>query len=255
MAEGVEMSRIARCIAHVVMPALMIGTNTFAATYQASVGASIQFVQGDTIAIGQEGTVIADFFDPIVLAGNAGFDAFAGVASFDADDQLLSIALGGPSGFANPYGRSAAGGSINTQPIVIRNLTSEELSIALRVDYFYSLSASAGDNETASSSIGLELLGREVGSPTSESLFRFTRALSQSGSAAAASFFDVFVTLGPEADIEVTLTAETAGEASAVPEPATLLTACTAFGVLIARASRRRAGQRHAPRCCPTSPA
>jgi hypothetical protein len=233
------MLAIARRIAHVVMPALLIGTSTFAATYQASVGASIQFVQGDTIAIGQDGTVIADFFDPILLAGNAGFDPFAGVATFDSDAQLLSTALGGPSGFANPYGRSVAGGSINTQPIVIRNLTSEELSIALRVDYFYSLSASAGDNETASSSVGLELLGRDDGSQSSESLFRFTRALSQSGSAAVVSFFDVFVTLAPRADIELTLTAETAGEASAVPEPATLLTACTAFGVLMARASRR----------------
>jgi hypothetical protein len=220
---------------------LLVGTSAFAATYQASVGASIQFVRGDTIAIGPDGTVIADFFDPILLVGNAGFDPFAGVATFDSDAQRLSIALGGPSGFANPYGRSVAGGSISTPPVLLRNLTSEELSIALRLDYSFSLSASAGDNETASSSIGLELLGRRDGSPTPESLLRFTRALSHSGSESVASFFDVFVTLAPTEDIELTLTAETAGEASAVPEPASLLTGCTALGIVIAGASRRRA--------------
>jgi hypothetical protein len=235
------MSFVARSVALASIAVLLLGASVFGATYEASVAASIQFPGGDAVAIGPDGTIISDFFDPILLSGNAGFSPFAGQTTFNFADQLLSLELGGPSGFANPHGTSVAQGEIGTAPVLLTNLTSAPLPLTLRVNYSYSLSATAGDKETASSSLALELFSRDTPLDPLESLFRFAPAISQNGSQAGTSFFDVFVTLPPSGDLELFLSAETAGEATVVPEPATWVTGCTLFGLLLARRARSSA--------------
>jgi hypothetical protein len=221
-----------------------LATSLLAATYEASVGASIRFAEEGAIAVGDDETLIFDFFDPILLSGNAGFDPFAGVASFNFANQLLSLSLSGPSGFANPFGRSVAGGSINTPAVFLTNVTPDELSLTVRVDYFYSLSASAANNETASSTVELELFSRDGPAEIPDSIFRFGRAVSQNGSESAGNFVDVFLTLAPGGQFELFFTAETGGEANVVPEPTTFLTGCIVSGLVLVQVTRCRSDPR-----------
>jgi hypothetical protein len=230
------MKSVIRAVAFVVVAALLFSGDGFAATYQASAEASIQFLTPGAVAVGDDITFVSDYFYPELLAGNAGFNVFGGFGRFNTAEQRMFLSLGGPSGFANPYGISRSRGSEGLGPVVLRNLTEDEFSYPLQLEYSFSLSASAAEKEAASSSVEIDLFIRYEPSQSWESIFHLDRALSQNGSDSGNTFRDVPVILQPGGEVELLLAMKTFGEASAVSEPATVLTGCTVFALVVMRA-------------------
>ena len=220
----------------------LAAVGSLAATYQASVQVSLTLpdpVAGVLDRTGREGTAIADFFDPLVLAGDARFDAFAGFASFRSG--VLDVRLGGPSGFANPGGISVAGGGLGTEPVLLSNLTSGELPVTLLLGYSYSLSASANDGETASASVEFDVFREPAGSVGAPAtLFHFARSILPDNAEDATDSTILSLTLPPESVTTFFLSAETKGQAIAIPEPGTALTGGLALCLWLYRVRRSR---------------
>ena len=213
-----------------------------AATYDSAVLVSLTFpdpVPEVLARSGPDGTLIADFFFPVILTGNAGFDPFAGVTSFSSSSGVLELGISGPSGFANPFGVSAAEGALSSPVVTLANLTSDALPVSLLLTYSYSLSATANDNETASAGVAIDVFSRLAGSSgTPTTVFHFDRSIHPDNAEEVDVTATLSLTLAAGSMTEFLLSAETNGQASSVPEPGTALGVAFGVGVMLYRTRR-----------------
>jgi hypothetical protein len=237
------MRSLAQTAARVWTLAAILSASLSGAAYDASVMAQVQFPEPVTNVLERsdgDWAFIADFFYPTVLSGRAGFSEFAGTGLFQSGTLFTSI--DGLSGFANANGVSKAEGSICPRSVFLSNLTSFPLPVTLRLEYFYFLSASAGDNETAAARIALDLWSS---ASTNEcdpagSVLHPVRAALSNGSDETRNFLDIQVTLAPGSITGFYLSAAVAGEATSVPEPGGIVTAAFALSLLLLSRIRLR---------------